>query len=195
METHATRALREQSRVLLLASPTEIERSGLCFDTLSTATPAQQHALTIAYKRRPRDIVEGWRDHNDALPASLAIICPESQATPDETLPEGVHETHVAAGDLTGVGIAVSRYLDRWADDDAPITACLDSLTVLLQYTETDRVFRFLHTLTGRFMAAGASAHVHLDPRAHDDQTIATLTTLFDAVVERDGDEWLVRQS
>lgn len=195
MVSHALRALREQSRVLLLASPTEIDQSGLCFDMLSTETPQQQHVLTIAYNRRPTAVVEHWREHNDDLPAEMAIICPESQATPDDTLPEGVHETHVAAGDLTGVSIAVSRYLDRWEDEGQPITACLDSLTALLQYTDTDRVFRFLHTITGRFMAVGANAHVHLDPGTQDDQTVATLTTLFDSVVERDGSEWTVTQS
>ena len=194
MVSHTTRAVREQSRVLLLASPTEIDQHGLCFDTLSTETPEQQHVLTIAYNRRPAAFVEGWREHNDALPASMAIVCPESQATPDESLPDGVHETHVAAGDLTGVGIAVSRYLDRWEDDEKPITACLDSLTALLQYTDTDRVFRFLHTIIGRFVAVGASAHVHLDPGTQDDQTIATLSTLFDAVVQREGGEWMVTQ-
>lgn len=194
MVPHETQVVREQSRVLVLASPTEIEESGLCLDMLSTENPETQHVLTIAYNRRPATVVAQWREHNDDLPATMAIICPESQATPDQSLPEGVHETHVAAGDLTGVSIAVSRYLDRW-DDGRPITACMDSLTAMLQYTDTDRVFRFLHTITGRFMAVGASSHVHLDPATQDDQTVATLSTLFDSVVKRDDGEWTVAQS
>ncbi|WP_136717958.1 DUF7504 family protein [Halorientalis salina] len=195
MVSHATQAVREQSRVLLLASPTEIDESGLCLDTLSTETARDQHVLTIAYDRRTTEMVEGWLDHTDELPASLAVICPESRATADRDLPEGVYETHVAPGDLTGVGIAVSRYLDRWAEDERAVTGCVDSLTAMLQYADTERVFRFLHTLTGRFLAAGASVHVHLDPATQDDRTIATLSTLFDSVVRRDGDEWVVDQS
>jgi len=194
MVSHATRALREQPRVLLLASPTEIAESGLCLDMLSTERPYDQHVLSIAYNRRPATLVEHWLDHTDELPASMAIVCPESRGTTDSELPDGVYETHVAAGDLTGISIAVSRYLDRW-DDDRPVTACMDSLTAMLQYTDTERVFRFLHTITGRFVAAGASAHVHLDPATQDDQTVATLSTLFDSVVHRDGEEWTMKES
>lgn len=195
MVSHATQAVREQSRVLLLASPPDIEGSGFCLDMLSTEPPQNQHVLTISYNRRPAALVESWESHHGELPASMAIICPESQATPEQNLPASVHETHVAAGDLTGVSIAISRYLDRWEDEGEAVAGCMDSLTAMLQYTDTERIFRFLHTITGRFMAVGAPVHVHLDPGTQDEQTIATLSTLFDSVVQREGDEWTVRQS
>jgi len=81
--------------------------------------------------------------------------------------------------DLTGVGIAVSEWLDSCAPDERPVV-CLDSLSAVLQYADTERTFRFLHTLNARFRAADARAFVSIDPSAHDESTVATLRTLFD---------------
>jgi len=184
-----------RSRVLLLGSSSAIADSGLCTDLLVSERPAEQRALRISYDRTPATVVDDWQRQVEELPAALAVVCPESLAGGSEPLPDGVHTTGVAADDLTGLGIAVSRYLDRWEGTGGPTTACIDSLTSILEHADSERVFRFLHTVTGRFMAAGASGHVHLDPSAVDTQTITTLRTLFDVVVERSGEEWTVVES
>lgn len=88
-----------------------------------------------------------------------------------------------SAEDLTGIEIALGDPLSALADADGPTAICLDSLTVLLQYVDLERAYRFLHELDGRFAAAGARAHYHLDPGAHDETTLATLSTLVDAAV------------
>jgi hypothetical protein len=152
--------------------------------------PREQHVLHIAYDRPPSAVVEDWQAAHGELPASLAIVAPaERGENTDDELPHSVHVTRVAPDDLTGVGIAVGRYLDRWQGSSV---VCLDSLTALLRRAEEDRVFRFLHTLTGRFVAADAAGHVHLDPSTQDERTVATLATLFDAVVRREDGEWVV---
>lgn len=181
----------DQPRVLVVASPQTVEQEGLCLDALSTGRP--QQVLGMTYERSPAEFVSDWRAHNGELPASMALICPAD--APSEPLPDGVHETRVAADDLTGVGIAVSRYLDRWADTGRPTTACLDSLGHVLDQAPTERVFRFLHTVTGRFVASGAAAHVHLDPTDRDEQTVGTLASLFDSVVRYEDGRWTVTES
>lgn len=196
MESHTTaQEIAGQSRVLLLAPRSAAADSDLCSSLLATDRLADQHVLQIVYDRTPASVVDDWQRAVGDLPASMAIICPEAQSGGSAALPDGVYSTSVAADDLTGVGIAVSRYLDRWDGSRAPTTACLDSLTDVLERADTERVFRFLHTVTGRFMAAGVSAHVHLDPATHDDQTIATLRTLFDTVVTEAEDGWVVTES
>jgi len=158
--------------------------------TLGTDRPTEQHVLTVAYDRPPEAIVDEWRASHGSLPASLAIVAPTGDEPPARaSLPADVHVTRVEPDDLTGIGIAVGRYLDRW---DGPATVCLDSLTTLLGHTEEDRAFRFLHTLTGRFVAADAAGHVHLDPATQDERTVATLATLFDTVVRHTDDGWQV---
>lgn len=68
--------------------------------------------------------------------------------------------------------------------DGHPTTVCFHSVTALLQFAELPRVFRFLYTLASRVASSGARAHYHLDPNAHDEQTVTALTPLFDAVVQ-----------
>ncbi|QLH78874.1 hypothetical protein HZS55_16945 [Halosimplex rubrum] len=84
--------------------------------------------------------------------------------------------------DLTGVAIAVGEWLRARDADEQPVV-CLDSLSTLLQYADLERAFRFLHALVARVRSAGATAYVSVDPGAHDGATLATLRTLFDAVV------------
>ena len=151
MESQPTaQSVRDRPRALVLASSADVAANDLCVDLLSSDSPERQRVLSLSYTRRPTRIVDHWRAAHDGLPASMAIVCPESHA--DGEPPDGVHTTHVPASDLTGASIAVSRYLDRW-DGDEPITVCLNSLTSLLQYADRDRVFRFLHTITSRCLA------------------------------------------
>ncbi|GGL64608.1 hypothetical protein GCM10009039_23180 [Halocalculus aciditolerans] len=57
-----------------------------------------------------------------------------------------------------------------------------------------ERAFQFLHVMTVKLSREGAVAHYHLDPDAHDKQTVGTLTQLFDAVLERRDGEWTLRE-
>ena len=65
-----------------------------------------------------------------------------------------------------------------------------ESLNTLLAHIELKRVFRFLHVLVNRVKSTGATAHYHLDPSAHEDSTVATLTSLFDTVVAHEEGRW-----
>ncbi|WP_232703428.1 DUF7504 family protein [Halobacterium wangiae] len=86
-------------------------------------------------------------------------------------------------GDLTGIGIAVSEFLDALPADATP-GVCLDSLTTLLQYTGPTRVYRFLQVCVGRVRAADGTFHCHVDPSAHGDDVMTTLEDVFDVVLE-----------
>jgi hypothetical protein len=82
--------------------------------------------------------------------------------------------------DLTGYGVALTRVVD---DHDAPLYVEVDSLTSLLQHASLDRAFRFAHVLSGRVDRERAVLVASIDPGAHDEQTVATLTQPFDVTV------------
>lgn len=84
--------------------------------------------------------------------------------------------------DLTGIGIAVAEQLR----DNAGVRVCFDSLTALLQYVDADRAYTFLNSLLGHLWNADAHAHFHFNPEAHDGETVAAVTSLFDARVDID---------
>jgi hypothetical protein len=55
-----------------------------------------------------------------------------------------------------------------------------------LQYSATDEVFQFLHTLDSHLDRFDATGHFHLHADAHDSETVATLRPLFDRVRDDD---------
>lgn len=95
--------------------------------------------------------------------------------------------------DLTDLGISVNAFLSEWAGDGNRTVVCFHSVTTLLQYVDLQRAFRFFHLIAGRVREVDGLAHYHVDPSAHDDRTVNTLTTLFDGVAEWDGADWRVR--
>lgn len=82
--------------------------------------------------------------------------------------------------DLTGLMIAIDRYLDRHDE----VALCFDSVTMLLQYVSTKRAYEFLNSLTERLWRADADAHFHLDPGAADASTVQHVASLLDARVD-----------
>jgi len=149
------------------------EREAVIFVTL-TETPDQRVRVLKRYAKRP--------------PARLGVICTGESRRGGALREQGIAiRTVENPDDLARLGVGISDALSSWADD-YPTTVCFHSLTALLQFVDLSRVFRFVYTLSGRVAASGAHAHFHLDPNAHDDQTVATLRPLFDEVHRVDDD-------
>jgi hypothetical protein len=92
--------------------------------------------------------------------------------------------------DLTGLGIAIAEQL---RDTDG-VYVCFDSITAMLQYVETPRAYTFLNSLLGHLWDADTHAHFHLNPDAHDEETVAAITSLFDARVDADDGTVVTRE-
>ncbi|WP_244605274.1 DUF7504 family protein [Halorussus halobius] len=196
-------AVERGSCILLLAPSLHSGTEEACLDLLSFDQPHEQDVLWVGYTRSPDACVQDWLTHVGDRPRNMHFVSvgDTTRSTsarggndPATGSDDEVVETLANPGDLTGLGITLSEVLQRWGDDGNEVTACFDSLTALLQYADLQTAYKFLHVLTGRFEAAGVTAHFHLDPEACDQQTVSTLTSLFDAVVELDDDGgWTVR--
>lgn len=99
-------------------------------------------------------------------------------------------EMIASPGDLTSLGMAISDVLERLHGEVDSLSVCIDSVTVLLQYADQQRVFRFLHTINRRFELVGAAVHIHLDPVTQNDRVVATFATLAKSVVRYENGEW-----
>lgn len=154
--------------------------------------------LVVSFMLSPEEWVDQWVDRVGSLPEDLVVVATSdafNQPGEDEDLPEAVTVEYLSSpGDLTGIGMVISKYLERWHEHDRGMAVCFDSLTTLLQYAESRSVYRFLHLITTRLSGADAHAHFHLDPGTQDDQTVSTITSTFQAVAHLDGDEWDVRR-
>ncbi|MFB6270594.1 MAG: hypothetical protein ABEH83_11655, partial [Halobacterium sp.] len=121
---------------LVLAPGVSAQGGQVCTDYLADADAA----LVVSLRRPPA----AWLDSRGDVPATWFV---STEQHPDSV--RGVTDP----GDLTGVGIAVSEFLDGLPADATP-AVCVDSLTTLLQYSSPERTYRFLQVLCGRVLAA-----------------------------------------
>lgn len=189
----------EPANTLILSSPATAG-SEFCIDNLAVTDPADTVALLVTYPTQdsPKQWVQSWEQYTGDKPAHLNVIqvgdftrSAASATTTPAPQANGITpvETVNSPRDLAGLGIVISEFLgqwetERWTEEPSQIVVCFDSLTTLLQYVDLQQAFRFLHVLCGRLASVDAVAHFHLDPAAHDDQTITTLRHLFDTVIE-----------
>jgi hypothetical protein len=189
--------LSDVSNVLLLAPSLGGQGGDVCLDLLSRTPPSETNVLAITYTDTPEEWVDNWTAHAGISPIRGGIVS-IGQGGTDVSDPSWAVKTVENPSDLTGIGIELSELLSGMATaagEDEHIAVCFDGVTSLLQYADLQRAFRFLHVVTGRVKTVGGTGHFHLDPEAHDTQTLATLKGLFDAVVEVNEDgSWTVEK-
>lgn len=188
----------QSATALVLTPHAELGASGACSHRLTAAPPERENVLVVTYSQSLDEIITRWRDVAREMPAEFGVISfaefSRSSAAQSAPTPHSVPGGNVTlttmsdAGDLQGLGTAITLYLDDWTIEERRTVVCIDSLTAMLRERGTEEVFQFLHVLTGYIKRAGAYAHIHLDPGAHDSQTIRTLEPLFDAVYGSEAD-------
>ncbi|MBP1987973.1 DUF7504 family protein [Halolamina salifodinae] len=195
-ETLPDRLDGANSTLLLSSSFSDGEN---CAELLRPSAADDTNVLWVSYTKSPDQQLRRWRAHTDDRPAEMGMVSVEDSTRsvaadaggdggPSLPGPNAPIETVNSPNDLTGLGIRITEFLSDWADNDNRTVVCFDSLTALLQYVELDTAYEFLHIITGRMASAGAFAHFHMDPDAHDEQTVEIVTSLMDAVVEVDED-------
>ncbi|SEN53707.1 hypothetical protein SAMN05216388_1003342 [Halorientalis persicus] len=190
--TSVANQLTDASNILVLAPSFPDGAAGVCVDLLGSDDPSEASVLGVTYTQSPGKWGADYERETGGPPADGTVIsvgdwgADVGTGTSEWTLEAVEH-----AGDLTALGVTLSEHLAP--DASGRQRLCFDSLTALLQFVELQRAFQFLHVVTGRVSAAGAVGHYHLDPQAHDEQTLATIRGLFDAVVEVDErGEWTI---
>ncbi|MEF8840402.1 MAG: hypothetical protein V5A62_02090 [Haloarculaceae archaeon] len=202
-DERAASSLRGVESVLVLSDSMDPGARASYYETLLPDDPSRLHVLGIEYTRGPDGWLDEWREHVGRPPAETAVVSVNdatrsaASSVVGPTTYEGdgtgsAVSTVESPDDLTGLGIAVGEHLKRWEGSAEPTLVTLDSLTVLLGYVDLKRTFRFLHVMVNRVKGAGGVGHYHMDPAAHDDRTVATLASVFDAVARHEDGEWRV---
>jgi len=94
-----------------------------------------------------------------------------------------------APDDMTGIGIEFSGLIESFYDRGAARNRVLfSSVSTLLLYSDLQTVFRFLHVFTSRVDTADAIGLYTLQPAAHDDRAMNTISQVFDGIVRLDED-------
>ncbi|MEF8812690.1 MAG: hypothetical protein V5A55_02600 [Halovenus sp.] len=163
------------ARTILLEEPPMGRGRDACTSLLVEGV-TEPNVLFVTYTRGVADCVEQLGDEPvDDLGVITVGEAPGTAERDDIRI-----EPVTTPSDLTGLGIEIGEILAEWDD---PVVVCLDSLTSMLQYVDFDTAYEFLHAITGQIHSAGARAHFHIDPGAHDETTLAGITSLLDARV------------
>jgi hypothetical protein len=155
--------------------------ANFCDALLGNACNAGASIGWVTYTRPPADCAE-------AVPAGAdiaGVIAVGDNAHWEQ--PDGAVDVEVVATaeDITALGIKLNRMV---SEADADLVVCFDSVTAMCQYVDRETAYTFLHTITAQLDHAGARAHFHLDPAAHDPSTVDLFASLCDAVVDIDED-------
>jgi hypothetical protein len=181
-------ALTDAANVLVLSGPMSSDGRRSYLDQV-VPSPLDS-LLVVSYAAQPVDWLEEW-ERTATVPEEVVLVGSDER----DLDRSGVTRVAQSPEDLTGIGITVSERLTEWHDPLGEGSLFVfDSLTVLLQYVELKRAFRFLHVVANRVKSTDAVAHYHLDPGAHDAQTVATLSSLFDTVVSYEDGHWAVSE-
>jgi hypothetical protein len=185
------------SNVLVLSSTMNEEARAAYYERLLPDSLGSLDVLAIDYRQTPDQWIDEWKRHVGERPRRCTIVSVDEATrsvtgSANETARRGPNTVTCLKSptDLTGLGITISEYLAEEGSDRTVLA--FDSLTVLLQYVDLQRAFRFLHVLANRVQTVDATAYYHMDPGAHDDQDVATLTSLFDAVAEFEDGDWSI---
>lgn len=163
-----------------------------CTTLLSYTVPDRTNILAVTVTRSANDWLSMWQQHSSGSPGSMVVVslgeetgdAPTSTTISTQSGPEQIKiETVSDPSDLTRVGIMFSRLVSEISTTEEQTAVCFHSLTAMLQYVEPRRLFRFLHILRGKLSSVDAMAHYHMDPEAHDTQTVSVFKSLFDTVV------------
>ncbi|MFB6299752.1 MAG: hypothetical protein ABEH65_05775 [Halobacteriales archaeon] len=181
------------SAALLQADAIDRHGTTICHNLLTGGRLANRNVLAIDFRRSTDQWIREWKEEIGELPNALRLIVTEeayrsAAVSEPESMTSDLEITPISnPQDLTAIGIQITDCLDNWSDEEVTVTACLDSLSTMLQYTSFDPVFRFLHVFIRQLDSIDATGHFHIDPTAHDEQTLTRLYQIFDAVITIEG--------
>jgi hypothetical protein len=170
---------------VLLKSSTDEVKDSACHALLSDVDPNDPNVLLVSLAAPVRSSIVAVIDDLPYEPGTLYAIG-VGLDDPDRIAsgfpPWVTVDTISDVGDLQSLGILLSSTVSEF--DEGEVVFCLDSITAILQYTELNRAYRFLHTLIHRFDTVDVRGHYHVDPSTVDESTLSTLAPLFDTVFE-----------
>jgi KaiC/GvpD/RAD55 family RecA-like ATPase len=178
---------------VVVTGPSMVGKVSLCYRLLAPAADAGRAIYVVATSEPADRARERYADYVSGWPDDLAVVdCMTRQAGLDGAADGDDRTWYVSSpGDLTGVGMAVSKAMAATpAERRSESRLLFDSVSTLLLYSDVETVYRFLHAATGRVQDVDGYGLFVLHSDALDEQTEATVTQLFDAVLEvREGDE------
>lgn len=179
------RAIRGGGTHAVLARPADAGASSYCRDRLAAGgRPASAPIVVLAdgHADRPAPVAD-----RQGRPGVVVAVgqdtASEPSTDPTADAPADAPATVSTTGDLATVGRTVDDYLTTWSSAGYRPVVCVDSLSGLLEHGTIQGAYRFLYVLRRRLDALEGDLHLHVNPRAHEEEIIRTFLAVADRTV------------
>ena len=151
------------------------------------SVPADAHVLHIDYVYSPQARLQQWYEGDSDRVSEVAIVHTGYAVDDAQTIERFGESTGLTTrftyvenpGDLTQVGLQLTKSFDRTDPDSRPAVVCVDSLSLMLQYASVDAVSSFVTESLRLITEHEATARFTLKPAVHDPDTLERLRSLF----------------
>ncbi|MCL9813971.1 RAD55 family ATPase [Natranaeroarchaeum aerophilus] len=178
----------ESGTNLLITGPPLSGKRRLALDILADGTRQDEGAIVVTTKDSGDKILSEYKKRIDDIEnRPLGVVDCVTKQRGVGNAEDGPQLKYASSPvDMTGIGIKLSEFLQDFYERRGlqQNRVLMHSVSTLLMYSDLQTVFRFLHVFTGRVQSANGLGLYVIDSTAHDDQTMNTLTQLFDGVVE-----------
>jgi len=171
---------------LLVTGPPLTGKRALCLDILAAGTEQKNGAIVVTTKDGAERVLSDYKKRTAYQGRPVAVVdCVTRQQGVNDVLDDERIKYTSSPVDMTGIGIKLSEFLQAFYQDRGiqKNRIMVHSLSTLLMYSDLQTVFRFLHVFTGRIQSVGGLGLFCIDSTAHDQQTMNTLTQLFDGII------------
>ncbi|MFC7115408.1 RAD55 family ATPase [Natronoarchaeum sp. GCM10025703] len=178
----------ESGTNLLITGPPLSGKRRLALDILANGTRQEEGAIVVTTKDSGDKILSEYKKRIDNVEDEpLGIVDCVTKQRGVGSAEDGPQLKYASSPvDMTGIGIKLSEFLQDFYERRGlkQNRVLMHSVSTLLMYSDLQTVFRFLHVFTGRVQSANGLGLYVIDSTAHDDQTMNTLTQLFDGLIE-----------
>lgn len=178
----------ESGTNLLITGPPLSGKRRLALDILADGTRQEEGAIVVTTKDSGEKILSEYKKRiDDVENKPLGVVDCVTKQRGVGNAEDGPQLKYASSPvDMTGIGIKLSEFLQDFYERRGlqQNRVLMHSVSTLLMYSDLQTVFRFLHVFTGRVQSANGLGLYVIDSTAHDDQTMNTLTQLFDGVIE-----------
>jgi len=168
---------------IALVGPSMSGKRELALQLLATGYEAGEGILCITTDSA-ETVYRELEGHIDSLDRSRVGIVDSSGSEGQELLNVTL-ENAASPSDLTGISIGTAKLSKQFENRGiSDIRYGLISISTLLQYLGSQKVFKFLHVYTKRIEKTGGLGIYTLDSDSHEQTDINTITGQFDGLIE-----------
>jgi KaiC/GvpD/RAD55 family RecA-like ATPase len=169
---------------LLLSGPAMSGKRALLLELLARGATEGEGSVLVTSRDAADEVLAEYEETVGDNPGFLQLVDAVSSQSGGATDDDRVRYVS-SPGDLTGMGIEFSEVASNASEAGVDrLRVGFDSLSPLLMYVDIERLFRFLHVFTSQIQTQNWLGVFSVDPESHDDQTMNTISQLFDGVVD-----------